>query len=54
MVNIQVLANILKFLERVTVSGSESYAWCEAHTYVQSEVNRLAQLKMAEAASIGE
>lgn len=44
--DIQILANILKFLERVSTTGSESYAWCEAHKYVQNELNKLAQLKL--------
>lgn len=45
--NIQILANTLKFLERVSVSGNEAYAWCEAHQYLQSEINRLAQLQIS-------
>jgi len=46
--NIQILANIAKFLERVTVNGQEAYAWCEAHKYVQNEINRLAQVQIAQ------
>lgn len=45
--NIQVLSNILKFLERVTVNGAEAYAWCEAHQHIQSEVTKLAQTQIA-------
>lgn len=46
--DIQILANILKFLERVTVTGSEAYAWTEAHQYVQKKLTELAQVKMTE------
>lgn len=49
--NIQILANVLKFLERVTVTGSEAYAWTEAHQYVQNEVNQLAQKQIADNAN---
>jgi hypothetical protein len=51
--NIQILANILKFLEKANVTGGESYAWCEAHQYIQNEINKLAQQKMAESANTG-
>jgi hypothetical protein len=44
--NIQILANILKFLERVTVTGSEAYAWAEAHQYIQNEITKAAQLQI--------
>lgn len=44
--NLQVLSNILRFLERVNVSGAEAYAWCEAHQFIQSEAQRLAQAQL--------
>lgn len=43
---LQVLANILKFLERTTITGNESPAWCEAYQYIQSKINALAQEKL--------
>jgi len=50
--NIQILGNILKFLERSPATGSEAYAWCEAHQYVQNEINRLAQVEIAKHAAL--
>ncbi len=46
--DIQILSNILKFMERVTVSGQEAYAWVEAHQYIQSQVSKLAQEKLTD------
>lgn len=40
MVNAQILANILKFMERPP-QGIEAYAWVEAHQAVQNEINNL-------------
>lgn len=34
-------------MERVNVTGSEAYAWTEAHQYIQGEVNRLAKEHIA-------
>jgi hypothetical protein len=49
--NIQILANALKFLERVAVTGNEAYAWCEAHQYIQTEMSKLAQSQISEQTS---
>lgn len=43
--NVQILSNVLKFLERVNVSGLESYAWCEAHQALQTEIARLSRVE---------
>lgn len=51
--NIQILANILKFLERVNVSGSEAYAWCDAHSYIRNEITQLAQAQTSAQSQIG-
>jgi len=45
--NIQILANIAKFLERVSVTGSEAYAWTEAHQYIQSEMAKAAKSQLS-------
>lgn len=39
--NAQILANVLKFMERAQVTGPESYAWVEAHQHIQTEITRL-------------
>ncbi len=39
--NKQIITNLLAFLERVEVKGSESYEWVKAHQFVQ---NMLAEL----------
>ena len=44
---IQVLQNVMKFLERVEAKGAEAYAWCEAHQFVQKEIEKLAQAHMS-------
>lgn len=48
--SLQILTNIAKFMERVQVSGSEAYAWVEAHQYVQGEAHKLAQSQIASTA----
>lgn len=36
----KILTNVLKFLERVSVTGAEAYAWAEAHSHVLQLVQR--------------
>lgn len=51
--NIQVLANTLKFLERVKdISGVEAYAWVEVHNAIQNRITQLAQEKLSTPAVI--
>lgn len=45
----QVLQNILVFLERVTVTGKEAYAWAEAHSEVAKELQQASKPKPVEA-----
>ncbi len=51
--SVQILHNVLKFLERVEAKGSEAYAWCEAHAYVKSEIDKLASAHVGEQVSKG-
>lgn len=37
-----VLANIMKFLERVQITGSEAFAWIEAYQAIQNEITNKA------------
>lgn len=45
--SIQILTNVLKFLERVTVTGGEAYAWTEAHNHIQNEISKLVQSQIS-------
>lgn len=36
--NVNVMQNALKFLERVDAKGMECYAWCEVHASLQQEI----------------
>jgi hypothetical protein len=54
---IQILQNILRFLERVDVKGIEAYALAEAHNHVRDLLDKLAsepvKAKIAEGIEAG-
>jgi hypothetical protein len=39
MIHPQTLQNILKLLERVSVTGTEAVIWCDAYSAIRSELN---------------
>ena len=51
--SIQILQNVLRFLERADVKGVEAYAWSEAHAHIRAEIEKLAKAEVSDQVAKG-